>query len=169
MLEHYQVFCKCLETFTFLCKFFMFSFRLLLISKYTKLLYLRCWQSEIQISQRWCWWCRSSCLWHGVTRRMVSEVSNENSTCIFKCQAIEEEVICFSATFDSTQPKTLCHITEDQNPHHGSAYRMWWDMQQVSISVPKQLSQERWCWPTCLWCYRPQYCSQKSQRTHSQI
>jgi len=29
-----------------------------------------------------------------------------------------------SATFDTTQPKALCHITEDLNPHLGSAYML---------------------------------------------
>jgi hypothetical protein len=41
---------------------------------------LICLQSDIQISQRWGWWCRSSWMWHSVTRQMVSEVSNDHST-----------------------------------------------------------------------------------------
>ena len=72
-------------------------------------------QSEIQISQHWGWWCRSSWMWHVTS-------------------------LCSSETFD-TKPKTLCHITEDLNPHLGSAYRMWWDM----IHLPHFLSPSSSC------------------------
>jgi len=57
---------------------------------------------------------------------MVSEVSNKHSTYILKCPAVQEELtLCSSKTYDTTQPITLCHDTEDLNPHLGSAYRMW--------------------------------------------
>ena len=87
-----------------------------------------------------------------------SEITNRHSTYIFKCPAIQEELtLCSSATFDITQPKTLCHITEDLNPHLGSVYRMWLRHDSsASLSLPKQcLFQERWCCPTYLWCHRP--------------
>ena len=63
--------------------------------------------------------------------------SLERSAYIFKCPAIQAELTLYSsATYDTTQPKTLYHITEDLNPHLGSAYRMWWDM----IHLPHFLS-----------------------------
>ena len=61
-----------------------------------------------------------------VTWQIVSEVSNKHSTYIFNCPVIEEELALYSSeTYDTTQPTTLCHITENLNPHIGSAYRMW--------------------------------------------
>jgi hypothetical protein len=68
-------------------------------------------------------------MWHSVTRQMVTKMSNEHSTYSFKCQATKQEpTLCSSETYDTTQPKTPCHISEDLNPHLGSAYRIWWGM-----------------------------------------
>jgi hypothetical protein len=81
-------------------------------------------------------------MWHSVTHQTVSEVPNEHSTYFFKCQAIQEELtLCSSETYDTTQPKILCHITEDLKPHLGSAYRMWWDM----IHLPHFFSPSNRC------------------------
>jgi hypothetical protein len=81
-------------------------------------------------------------MWHSVTQQIVSKVSNEHSTYIFKCPAIQEELtLSSSETYDTTQPKTLCYIAEDLNPNLGSAYRMWWDM----IHLPHFLSQSTSC------------------------
>ena len=55
---------------------------------------------------------------------MVSEVSNAVPTS-YKCPAIQEELTLYSSETFDTKPKALCHITEDLNPHLGSAYRMW--------------------------------------------
>jgi len=69
----------------------------------------------------------------------------------------EELTLGSSETYDTTQPTTLHHITEDLNPHLGSAYKMWWDIIHLPHFLsPNQLFfQERWCWPTCLWCHTP--------------
>jgi hypothetical protein len=50
-----------------------------------------------------------------VTRQMVAEVSNEHISFIFKCQAIQELTLHSSETYDTNQPNTQCHITEDPN------------------------------------------------------
>jgi len=63
-------------------------------------------------------------------------LSFERSTYIFKCPAIQEELTLYSSEIFDTKAKALCHITEDLNPHPGSAYRMWWDM----IHLPHFLS-----------------------------
>ena len=52
-------------------------------------------------------------------------LSFERSTYIFKCPAIQEELTLYSSEIFDTKAKALCHITEDLNPHPGSAYRMW--------------------------------------------
>jgi hypothetical protein len=62
---------------------------------------------------------------HSVTVQMVSAVLNEHCTCILMCPAVQKLTLCSSVTYDTTKPKTLCHITEDLIFHLGSAYRKW--------------------------------------------
>jgi len=67
--------------------------------------------------------------------------SFESSTYIFKCPTIQEDLTLYSSKTFDTKPKALYHITEDLNPHLGSAYRMWWDM----IHLPHFLSPSSSC------------------------
>jgi len=70
---------------------------------------------------------------------MVSEVSNEHITYIFKCQAIQEELtLCSSETYDITSPETVSHpIRPESIPWFCLEYVLGYNS-SASLSVPKQ-------------------------------